>query len=466
MNDVRTLVERLVQHARELKYEDLPPEATDIARWLIFDSLGTGLGGYQRDLGRKAVRFAAARQGPANGSALSTVLGSGLQTTAEEAAFANGVMIKILGMDDSHRTGSHIASQVVPAALAVAEREGTSGRDLLTAIVATYDLAVRVGHTVRSAQRRRGLDMKGTVGAIAAALVAGLCADLDEKTLAHAVGIAADLASGTEQYVYEGGDCDTKDLIAGFAAHNGVFAVNLAQSGFYGPRGALDGEYGFFRAFGDGYDAAVFDDLGQHFSITTTAFKPHGGCRHTHQAVDAVQQILAQNALDPAQITDITVETYKAALQPHFRIDPNPPSEGVAGLSIRVAIAVALTQGSAWPNDFRHWDDPEVRRLRRLVEVALEPEIEESYPQMNGSRVRVSLEGGEVLEGYVANAKGEPEFRMAPEEMREKFEVLARDVLSAEAIDEIHAICSNLQEERDVNRLLSLTAEQAQAVGA
>lgn len=463
MNDDRMLVERLVQHALNLRYEELPSEAVDIARWLVFDSLGTGLGGYQRDLGRKAVRFAETRRGPGK----ATVLGSGLQTTAEEAAFANGVMIKILGMDDSHRTGSHIASQVVPAALATAEVHGTSGRDLLTAIVAAYDLAVRVGHTVRTAQRRRGLDIKGTVGAMAAALVTGLCADLDEETLAHAVGLAADLASGTEQYVYEGGDCDTKDLIAGFAARNGVFAVNLAQSGFYGPRGALDGEYGFFRAFGDGYDAAVFDDLGHHFAITTTAFKPHGGCRHTHQAVDAIQQILTQGPLDPAQITGITVQTYQAALQPHFRIDPDPPSQGVAGLSIRVAIAVALTQGSAWPQDFRHWDDAEVRRLRRLVDIAVEPEIEQNYPQMNGSRVIITLENGEKREGYVANAKGEPEFRMSPQELREKFEVLTQDVLPAEAIAEIYAICSNLQNEPDVNRLLALTAApELQAVGA
>ena len=463
MKEQHVLVERLVRHAMSLRFEDIPSEAIDIARWLVFDSLGTGLGGFQRELGRKAARFAEARRGREE----ATVLGTGVRTSAEEAAFANGVMIKILGMDDSHRTGSHIASQVVPAALASAELHGTSGRDLLTAIVGTYDLAVRVGHTVRSAQRQRGLDIKGTVGAMAAALVAGLCADLDEETVIHAVSLAADMASGTEQYVFEGGDCDTKDLIAGFAAKNGVFAVNLARSGFYGPRGALDGQYGFFRAFGDGYDPAVFDDLGQHFAITTTAFKPHGGCRHTHQAVDAVQQILREELLDPGQISAIKVETYQAALQPHFRIDPEPPSQGVAGLSIRVAVAVALTEGSAWPNDFKNWDSPEVRRLRRLVDIAVEPEIETNYPDMNGSRVIVTLNNGDLHTGYVRNAKGEPEFRMSPQEMREKFEVLTRELLSQEAIDEISAICSNLQDERNVDRLLELTAApEIQLVGA
>lgn len=463
MRDDKVLVERLVAHARGLRYEELPQEALELARLLVLDSLGTGLGGFQRALGQKAARFAEARQGREE----ATVLGTGLRTSAEEAAFANGVMIKILGMDDSHRTGSHIASQVIPAALATAEQVGTSGRDLLTAIVGTYELAVRVGHTVHKAQRERGLDIKGTVGAMAAALVAGLCAGLDEQALVHAVSLAADMASGTEQYVYEGGRCDTKDLIAGFAAKNGVFAMNLARAGFYGARGALDGEYGFLRAFGGGYDEAAFADLGQRYAILTTAFKPHGGCRHTHQAVDAVQQILREAPLDPAQIAAIRVETYQSALQPHFRVDPEPPSQSVAGLSIRVAIAVALTQGSAWPEDFRHWDDDEVQRLRRMVEIAVEPEIQANYPDMNGSRVLLTLQNGETRSGYVRNAKGEPEFRMSPQEMREKFEVLTRDILPPEAIEEIVALCGNLQDEPDVARLMQLAAvRQREAVAA
>ncbi len=269
-----TLIERLAQHASELPYSAIPTEARHAVRRLVFDSLGTGLGGYQRELGRKAVRFAV--EGTPGVDA--TIIGDGRQSTLEGAAFANATMIKILGMDDSHRSASHIASQVIPAALAVGERYGVSGRELVRAIVVTYDLAVRVGLAVRYAQRARGLDMKGTIGAIASALVSGLCAGLDQERLAHAIALGADLSSGTEQYVYDRGQCDTKDLIAGFAARNGVFAMRLAASNFYGPRGGLDGEYGFFRAFGEGsYDPALFDDLGEHFAIVTTAFKPARG---------------------------------------------------------------------------------------------------------------------------------------------------------------------------------------------
>ncbi len=440
----------------------IAPDAVDICKLLIFDSLGTGLGGFRHSLGQKVVAYAAGL--PEIGDA--TVLGSGKLVAREEAAFANATMIKILGMDDSHRSASHIASQVIPAALAMAEAEQVSGRRLIVAIVAAYDFAIRVGHAVRAAQRRRGLDVKGTVGAQAAALAAGVCAGLEPGTLAQAVSLAADLSSGTEQYVYEGGPCDTKDLIAGFAARNGVFAVNLARAGFFGPRESLEGEYGFFRAFGDGSAPDLFADLGTIFSINTTAFKPHGGCRHTHQAVDAVQQILAEGPVEPADIRRIQIQTYQYALQPSFRVDPDPPARDVAGLSIRVAAAVALVRGSAWPDDFKSWDEPEVQRLRHLIEVAVEPEIQGNYPDQNGCRVILTQNNGETREGYVPYAKGEPEFRMTTEELIEKFKVLTSEVISAEAANSIFEYCLHIEEKADVSELLALMTRTERQVEA
>jgi 2-methylcitrate dehydratase PrpD len=448
----KNLIQQLTDYALRLSYDEISPEALHTARRLVFDTLGTGLGGYQHPLGRKAVTFAEKESGDS-----ATVLGSGHTTDAQMAAFANGVMIKILGMDDSHRSASHIAAQVIPAALAVGEEHGTSGQDLMVALVATYDLAVRVGRAVRFAQRKRGLDVKGTVGSIASALAAGLCARLDEQALAHAVAMAAEMSSGTEQYVYDPGPCDTKDLIAGFAARDGVFATELAKNGFYGALSALDGEYGFFRAFGDGFDPADFADLGQDFAIVTTAFKPHGGCRHTHQAVDAVQDILSRVELDPAQIERVVVQTYRYATEPTFRADADPATKDLAGLSIRVATAVALVHHSAWPYDYAHWDDPEVRRLRHLTDVQVDPEIERAYPEKNGCRVLVTVEDGQTYEGFTPYAKGEPELPVTDAELKEKFTALTRDILPAERVDELFERCMGLEDVPDVGQLLKLT---------
>ena len=219
-----TLVRQIAEYAVGLEYEDIPQEAIQIAKWLIFDTIGTGLGGYQRELGQKAARFGLLNM-PGDQA---TLLGTGERVSMEGAAFANGVMMKILGMDDSHRSAGHIASQVIPAVLAASEVYRTPGREIIVAIIAAYDAAIRIGKQVRATQRARGLDLKGTVGTLAAAIAAGRCAGRDVETMAQTLALAADMASGTEQYVYEGGKCDTKDVIAGLGAQGYELALEYA----------------------------------------------------------------------------------------------------------------------------------------------------------------------------------------------------------------------------------------------
>lgn len=450
-----SLVDRIASYAAGLQLAQIPAPARETACRLVFDTLGTALGGYQTPLGRRAAAYGA----ECHSGAEAQVIGDGRRATAEGAAFANATMAKILGMDDSHRTAGHIAASVVPAALAVAGPARTTGAELVAAIVAAYDVAVRLGAHVRHEQRRRGLDLKGTIGPIAAAIAAGRCAGLGAEGIADAVGLAADMAGGTEQYVYEPGSCDTKDLIAGFAAKSAVAAVRLAEAGFAGPRGAIDGPYGFLQAFGPGAEsgAGLLDDLGERFRIVETAFKPHGGCRHTHQAVDAVQALLADGPLDLDAVEGVSVHTYAYALEPHFRVDPDPPGRAVAGLSIRVATALALVKGSAWPADFAAWDDPDVRRLRHMVAVAVDPEVEAAYPDRNGATVAVRLAGGRMRSAQVPFARGEPEAPLGAADLRRKAQALAGDLLPPDVLDALHERCAHLEQLPSTDSLLALT---------
>jgi 2-methylcitrate dehydratase PrpD len=438
------MVEQLAHYAVALRYEDIPESARTTARQLVFDTIGTALGGYQTELGQRAVAYAISAL-PGHEAQL---IGDGRYSSAEGAAFANSVMAKILGMDDSHRTAGHIAAIVIPVLFAVAGSKALNGRDLITALVAAYDVAIRLGSHVRYEQRRRGLDLKGTVTPIVGALAAGRYLGLDATMIAQAMALAADMASGTEQYVYEGGACDTKDLVAGFAARNAVSAVRLAMAGFRGPRGALDGEYGFLQAFGPGKESAagLFDDLGTCFRISETAFKPHGGCRHTHQAVDAVQRMLADGPIDLEQIESIDLYTYAYALQPHFRIDPDPEGRATAGLSIRVATALALVRGSTFPADYQAWDDPIVRRLRHSMSVHVDEQIEAVYPQRNGCTIHVRLRDGSQRSGSVLFARGEPEAALSDADLFAKVHALARPIRSPETIQDLAQMCANLEQ--------------------
>ena len=134
-------------------------------------------------------------------------------------------------------------------------------------------------------------------------------------------------------------------------------------------------------------------------------------------------------------------------------------------MSIRVSTAVALQQGSAWPHDFTAWDDPEVQRLRNLIDVQIDDAIEADYPQLNGCRLSITLEDGEVREAYLPNMKGEPEFRMNQDEMRQKFAVLTRDLFSDERVEQIYQLCMRLESISDMGQLMRIfTAEEAVAV--
>ena len=127
-------------------------------------------------------------------------------------------------------------------------------------------------------------------------------------------------------------------------------------------------------------------------------------------------------------------------------------------MSIRVSTAVALKQGSAWPHDFTAWDDRDVRRLRNLMDVQVDDEIESRYPQLNGCRLQITLASGEQRQAYLPNMKGEPEFRMSEGEIREKFAVLTRNLFDGTRADRIFANCSELENVDDISQLTQLCA--------
>ena len=447
-------VNRFANHAAGLCFDDLPEMALTRGRQIIMDTLGTALGGYQTPLGGLTVEFTQ-QEDPGDQA---TMIGDGRRSTVEGAAWANAVMAKHLGMDDSHRTGGHVAAQLVPLVLALGEFHRLDGRTALTALAAGYDVVGTLQPAVEAPQRARGLDHKGQVGTLASAVTAAVAMGLDEDQIANALAIAMDMACGTEQYVYDGGKCDTKDLLSGYAARNGIKAAKMAKFGFRGPPGALDGPYGYFHAFGDGFDPAILDHLGSRSELGETGFKPHAGCRYVHACVDAVQGLLKTGAPPLEKIAKIRVGTYRAAMTPSFRVDPQPESMAKASFSLVAAVSVALVRGSWYADDIRAFDQPEIRRLRPLVEVYLDEQLEAIYPAKNGCVVEVTTTDGQEYVGRVDYAKGEPENMLTDAEFEAKFRRLNGDLLPPKRVDQIMATVARLEELTDVGELMRLTA--------
>ena len=451
----RTAVDIVAEHVADTEYSDLSDLTIIRARQVVLDYIGTMLGGYQTPLGKLSADYAAQMQPGSQ----ATIIGDERRSTVEGAAFANATMGKFLGMDDSHRTAGHVASQLAPVALALGESLRLTGEELITALAVGYDVMHMIDQEVDKWQRERGLDHKGQQGTLAAAVTAAKAMGLPQDKIGQALALSMDMACGTEQYVWDAGACDTKDLLAGYGARNGINAANMADFGFRGPPGALDGPYGYFHAFGPGYDPACLDAL-KHEALANTGFKPHAGCRHVHSCVDATHDLLAKHDVNLEAIAAIEVDTYLEAITPEFRVNYKPETVGQAGFSLPVTTSIVLTRGSWFREDIDAYDDPSALRLRQLVKVGLDEAIQAEHPIKNGCEVRIHTQDGALLKGRVEYAKGEPENMLTDAEFETKFRYLVGDMLHEGQIADIIDSCARLERLDDIGALAQMTVPQ------
>ena len=332
-----------------------------------------------------------------------------------------------------------------------------SGKELVTIIAAGYDVFGAIQPGVKVAQRERGLDHKSQAGTLASAVVAALAMGLDTDKIANALALSMDMASGTEQYVFDAGLCDTKDLLSGYAVRNGMYAAQLAEAGFQGPPGALDGEYGYYHAFGDGFDPEFLAGIGKDFVIAETGFKPHAGCRHVHACVDATNNLLEQGQPDLSQVEKIKVGSYKNAITPSFRVKYDCDSVNQAGFSLPVTVSVVLNRGSWYKEDIAAFDQAAVQELVPKVEVVLDEQINADWPEKNGCRVEVTTKSGDLFEGHVSYALGEPENMLTDAEFEAKFRYLANGAISEDNITALCNMVDTVADINDVSELVNLT---------
>jgi 2-methylcitrate dehydratase PrpD len=458
LTEQATLVRRFGEYASGLRYQTLTPLAILRAKQITLDTLGTALGGFRKGLGPQVVDFTL-RTYPGSASRL---IGDGRQASIEGAAFANASMAKMLGMDDSHRAYGHVAAEVFPAALAAAEAKHCSGRDLIVALVAAYDVYGRIGRQVRRTQLDRGFDIKATVGTIGSAVAAALGLGLDADGVTHAIAIATSLSCGLETYVYDPANSDTKDLISGFGARNGVFAAQLAEAGFRGARGAIEGPNGFGQAFGSGFDVTqALAGLGTSFEIETAGFKPHAGCRHVHQGFDAAREVARQAAIDPGKVVRVDVGTYHHAVDAPFRRTLTPANPSEAGYSLPTAVAIGLVFDSFYAEDIARFADSRVQALLPKMHLAVDERIQSHYPDWNGCVVRVTLQDGHTIESRLDHAKGEPENMLTDDEFDAKLRFAVGDLLPEAQLQALVASVETLEDIADVGALLRVAARGA-----
>ncbi len=426
----RSLTEHLSSWLVRWRDAGLPTDELTTARRYVLDWLGSALAGAATDPGASLVDYARAQPvGPAS------VVGLGLACSPEVAALVNGGLSHIVEMDDlDRRSVLHPGAVVIPAALAVAERERATGHAFLSAVVAGYEVAIRLGEAVGK-RHYYYFHNTGTCGVFGAAAAAGWLLGLTEEQFVWAFGNAGTQAAGLWEFNTDGDM--SKHLHAGRAAANGVLAADLARRGFTGARCILEGDRGFFAATAPDANPVALANFwtlnppSPSFKIGGVSIKPHASCRHTHAAIDAALDLRAQlgeRGLAAQAVSDVTrlhVNTYQAALD--LCDESNPQTPYSCKFSLQYCVASALCRGHVGLADFtpEAIGDPTVRRLLSRVSASMDPGYEARYPAEWPSGIRLTLAIGSILSAAVDHPRGDPENPITPDELTDKFRQLA-----------------------------------------
>ena len=449
-----TLTTQLAAFVAQTSFADLPDDAVAMARRSLLDWLGSAIRGGSVEAAR--IARGVAERSMAGSDA--TVLATGQGLSALGAAFANGAASHVIELDDLHQGSTfHPAAPIIPAALAVAEREGSSGAELLRAIVLGYDVAIRIAEAVNPSHYRYW-HPTGTCGVFGSTTAVGVLLGLNEEQLMQALGSAGTQASGLWQFLADG--AMSKALHTAHAAHDGIIAAELAKDGFTAASAILEGPRGFFAATADAADEArITDRLGSHFKIVENGFKRHACCGHTHTAIDAALEL--RPTLDGGEIDQIEIDTYRVALDITDRIDPHTPYE--AKFSIQYAVATGLLEGRAGLEDFtdEHIADREIQRLLSRTHAREQPEFTANYPAAWASTVRVTLADGAQREATVQHPKGMPANPMNDAEIQQKFHDLVDGVTGVDTAAAIIAEVSRMGTGTSAHELVSAITGRA-----
>lgn len=437
-----TLSETLARYVVDIGYEDLPEDVVEFTKLCILDYFSSAIAGSDTEPVKKVDELVREIGGHEQASLI-----TGGKSSVTNAALLNGASSHIAEQDDIHKSSIiHAATVVIPAALAASEENHLSGKDLITAVVAGYEVCFRIGEAVTPSHYYywHNTATCGTFGAAAA--VSKLLGSTKDQTM-YALGSAGTQAAGLWEFIEDG--AMSKQLHPGKAAMNGVIASLLAHKDFTSASEILEGGRGFFEAMSDEYDVSkVTDGLGEEFKILENSFKVHASCRHTHHAMDLVEGLAADSALDIDKIDKIDVGTYQVAINITDDSEPVTVYQGKFSLQYCVAHALVLETGALSSFTEENLWNEKIREVMKKVNVYVSPEVDVAYPDKWGAEVFVHMDDGETIRLATEYPKGDPENSVTKDELYTKFlslteqlpdresERIAGKIFSLESLDD------------------------------
>jgi 2-methylcitrate dehydratase PrpD len=446
--------------------EDLPDTVIERSICSILDGFGLALAGTVSHPGRLVEQYLRTL-GVLNDRG-ATVIGRPYKSHARFASFSNGVSIHADDYDDTQLAVApdrvyglltHPTAPVLPSALAMAERAGCSGADLLLAYNLGVEVECKVAEAINPRHYQSGFHSTGTCGTLGSAASAARLTNLDVEATARALSIAASQAAGLR----ENFGTMTKPFHAGRAAEAGVIAADLAGLGWSAATEILAAPRGFFAAAGGGYDeSAIRDRLGAPWTFDRPgiSIKPHPSGSLTHPAMTEMLRLIEDHHLRERGVVKVTVGTNTN--MPNALIHHRPHNELEAKFSMEFCVAILLVEGRAGLGEFNDAtvNREDVQEMIRRVDFVVDPEAEAAGYDKMTSIITVETTDGEVVRGRADFGKGSPDNPMSFEEVAQKFRGCADfagwDSARADRIVSLVADIDHLADLRELSDCLSL----------
>ena len=454
----KSIARQIAEFAVGLKYEDLPQEVVETVKRFLYDSIGCAYG----SMGTHDVKTMLEIYREMGGKPESKVIGFGDELPAVSTALINSLMIRALDFNDIYwKDDPSHPSDLIPAALSVAEKVDASMKDVIVAIVLAYEFEQRLCLFAKPGVRERKWH-HATLTQFVSPVVAGKILGLTVDEMVNAIGI-----NGSHNHTI---GCPTagkltmmKNTVDPMAVQSGVFAALLAQKGYTGTEKVFEGKEGFMDAFigwnakeekikptdmegRDGVSAwswdvqALVGDLGKDFKIMECGMKafPTEALTHTH--ISCALNAMINNDLDYKDIKEVKVTAFAQAYDILF--DPakyRPESRETADHSLPYCLAAAIVDKKITTQSFSEekLKDPAIFEVIDKIKGEPSLEFEKMFPAKQPSRVVVTTNDGRTYEEYLEYPKGDPREAMTMEDLENKFNSLSDNVLNAERLAEI-----------------------------
>lgn len=447
------ITEQLANCVAAVSYDALPQDVIAVAKTVTLDGIANMLAGSVQPLGEILIKFVQTMGGiPA-----ASVIGTRVMTNPPYAAFANAAFCHSLDYEAMWWPPTHPTSPVLPALLALSEHEGLSGKKVLEALVAGFEVQGRLNMTVDWIKDPYSyFHPPGSIGAIGSAAACSKLLGLDAWQTRMAIGIAASRAGG----LWANSGTMTKSQHSGNAARAGVESVLLARAGYTSNEDVIEAKTGGFAKliFGDDADLQlIVRDFGRPYRMVEPGItiKKHPAQTTTHWCIDAALELKHGHEFSPDGIADVLV----VVGNPNWSAQWARPKTGLEGkFSIHYTVALALIDGEIVIDSFTDGRrfSRDIEQLLGKIRVVEDKNIPSGldWPR-TWATVTVKLKDGRTLHARCDKPKGRGDRPLTRDEHLAKFRDCARRVLSPENIDRVIELVENTDQLKDMKELLA-----------